>query len=89
MYKFGFVGVNANDKRLSQYYKSAQSCRDGYHPPVRFVLFYWHAPCKSYHERRRATPSVSAYAEPAPLAGSPNRFCYKSQFTYLTKVHFK
>ena len=28
----------------------------GYHPPVRFVLFYWHAPCKSYHERRRAIP---------------------------------
>ena len=59
MCKFGFVGVIADDKRLSQYYKSAQSCRDGYHPPVRFVLFYWHAPCKSYHERRRATPPQS------------------------------
>lgn len=59
MCKFGFVGVIADDKRLSQYYKSSQSCRDGYHPPVRFVLFYWHAPCKSYHERRRATPPQS------------------------------
>ena len=26
-------------------------------------------------------PSVSAYAEPAPLQGSLNRFCDKSQFT--------
>ena len=34
-------------------------------------------------------PSVSAYAEPAPIAGSPNRFCNKPQFAYLTKVHFK
>ena len=34
-------------------------------------------------------PSVSAYAEPAPLQGAPNRFRYKAQFAVLILIRFR